>query len=261
MEVLKRDFSATDLEATLRESSVEFAISVQAQQCLEETEHLLAIADNNSSIVGVVGWVDLRSPDVGQQLDQFVNRPFFKAVRHVVQDEPDDRFILGESFNRGITEVTRRGLSYDILIFARQLPASIEFVDRHPNQVFVLDHIAKPTILSSQWDAEWEFGVRELAKRSNVFCKFSGVATEVRDADWDASTIRRYWDVALEAFGAMRLMYGSDWPVCLLRTAYRRWCDVVGEFASELSPDEQKHFWQENARSAYRLEMPALSDS
>jgi L-fuconolactonase len=140
------------------------------------------------------------------------------------------------------------------LVYAHQLKAAIEFVDRHPTQRMILDHIAKPSISFNQFDQDSSTGFREVARRENVWCKFSGVATEVRDPEWTLHTVRPYWEAALDAFGTDRLMYGSDWPVCLLRTDYLRWVDVVTELASELSPSQQSAFWYENAAKAYRLE-------
>jgi L-fuconolactonase len=176
-----------------------------------------------------------------------------KGIRHVVQDEPDDRFLLGNAFNDGVRELYRCGLVYDLLIFAKQLPAAIEFVDLHPDHSMVLDHIAKPTIRANHFDQTWSDNIRELAKRSNVTCKFSGVATEVRDADWSTETIRPYWDVAVEQFTPSRLMFGSDWPVCLLKTDYDRWLKCVRELASDLSSDEQNAIFAGNAIRAYGL--------
>ena len=186
-------------------------------------------------------------------IEKWSHDPHFKAVRHVVQGEPDDDFILGADFNRGVGHLREYGIVYDILIFAKHLPNTIRFVDQHPDQVFVLDHIAKPTIRAARFDDAWATHIRELAKRENVFCKFSGVVTEVRDPTWTLDTIRPYWDVALEAFGSKRLMYGSDWPVCLVMSEYDRWVAAVAELAASLTPDEQADFWGDNARRAYSL--------
>ncbi len=258
--ILQRDYLYEDLAREMQASDVVGVVSVQARQSLLETDALLEIARQNrgvlgvnSGVLGVVGWVPLASPAVADDLDRYADETMLKGVRHVVQDEPDDAFILGAQFNRGVAKLESRGLVYDILIYARQLAPSIEFVDRHPQQMFVLDHIAKPTIQANQFDDSWEEHLRELARRDNVSCKFSGVATEVRDSDWSIESIRRYWDVALESFGPDRLMYGSDWPVCLMRTHYTRWVDVVAELVRELSFDEQANFWRENATRIYRL--------
>ncbi len=253
MAVLRRDFLYPDLQAEMLAREVVGVVSVQARQTIGETYDLLEIAQSNLGVLGVVGWVPLASDSIESELEKLAGQSLLKGVRHVVQDEPDNEFILGTAFNRGVSKLAEVGLVYDILIFARQLQASIKFVDQHPDQAFVLDHIAKPTILEKNFDASWATHLRELGRRENVMCKFSGVATEVRDAQWSIETMRQYWDVALESFGARRLMFGSDWPVCLLRTQYDRWVDVVTELASELSQNEQNFFWHDNAVQAYGL--------
>jgi L-fuconolactonase len=253
MAVLRRDFLFPDLEAEMKPLDVVGVVSVQARQTIQETRDLLQIARTNPGVLGVVGWVPLASDAIANELEKLAGEPLLKGVRHVVQDEPDNEFILGTEFNRGVSMLAESGLIYDILIFARQLQPSIKFVDQHPDQRFILDHIAKPTIVENDFDKRWAADLRELGRRENVTCKFSGVATEVRDSVWSIETIRPYWDVALESFGAKRLMFGSDWPVCLLKTQYNRWVDVVTQLASELSPSEQAAFWYDNAVNAYGL--------
>lgn len=263
MQVLRRDFLAADLHDVARTVGVDGCVSVQARQSLAETEALLEIAQHDPLVLGVVGWVPLAADELCDHLDRLGQSPWLKGVRHVVQDEPDDRFLLGAAFNRGVAELRRYGLVYDVLIYARQLPAAIAFADRHPAQPLVLDHIAKPTI-AAEFDHSWETNVRELAKREHVSCKFSGVVTEIRDSttggdpsqrsDWSIDQIRRYWDVALEAFTPKRLMFGSDWPVCLLRTPYARWVETVRELAGSLSSAEQADLFAGNAISVYNLQ-------
>lgn len=257
MQVLRQDFLLQELRDIAQAVGVDGFVSVQARQSLEETEYLLGMADREPMIQGVVGWVPLAQSDVGDVLDRFVDRDKFKGVRHVVQDEPDDRFLLGEDFNRGISQLRQRGLVYDILIFAKQLAASIEFVDLHPDLEMVLDHIAKPSIRSASFDTQWESNFRELAKRENVTCKFSGIVTEVRDESWSIDTIRPYWDIALEAFTPKRLMFGSDWPVCLLRAEHQLWLETVQELAASLSSDEQADLFANTAIRAYHLSNPS----
>lgn len=252
MLVLKQDFAPEDLQRETHAAGIDRTVAVQARQTLEETRWLIKLAEENEVIRGVVGWVPLAEPGVGEILTDVVQSPWLKGVRHVVHDEPDDRFILGEAFNRGIALLREHDVVYDILIFAKHLKVSIEFVDRHPEQRFVLDHIAKPTI-GEQFDAQWRTELMELAKRPNVDCKFSGVVTEVRTPEWTIDQIRPYWDVAWEAFGAKRLMFGSDWPVCLLRSGYYQWISAVEELADSLSQAEQEAFWAGNAQRAYKL--------
>ena len=253
MSVLKQDFGPSQLLDHSASAGITGVVSVQARQTLEETTWLLDIAKSAEIVRGVVGWVPLRDANVRADIEKLSHDENLKGVRHVVQDEPDDAFILGKEFNEGVSVLKDYGLVYDILIFAKHLPNSIKFVDQHPDQRFVLDHIAKPTVKEAEFDSGWKANMLELAKRENVTCKFSGVVTEVRDEDWSNNTIRPYWDVALEAFGPNRLMYGSDWPVCLLRSSYSRWFETVDRFASELTTQEQQSFWVDNATKAYSL--------
>lgn len=253
MSVLRRDFWSEDLSLLSQDLGVDGFVSVQARQILAETDDLLKLAGTQPLIKGVVGWVDFRSEEVEDQLDRYAGNPKLKGLRHVVQDEPDG-FILGDAFNRGITHLVGRGLVYDVLIFAKQLADSIQFVKQHPQISMVLDHIAKPSVKAGAVDETWEREIRELAKLPNIVCKFSGVATEVTDATWDINTMRPYWDVALDAFSPDRLMFGSDWPVCLLRTEYKRWLDTVKELAGDLSNDEQQQFFGGTAKRIYHLE-------
>lgn len=255
MEVLRRDFGPGDLLREIEPAGIDAVISVQARQTVEETRWLLEIAKDNAMIPAVVGWLPLADPSVEPEIEKWSQHAKLKSLRHVVQDEPDDAFILGADFNRGVSLLQKYGLVYDILIFGKHLTNTISFVDQHPNQSFVLDHIAKPTILASNFDESWKSDLQELARRENVTCKFSGVVTEVRDAGWSVETIKPYWDVALEAFGSKRLMYGSDWPVCLLKSGYGRWVDAVKELCSTLSSSEQEDFWGNNAAAAYRIEV------
>ena len=254
---LKTDFLLPELQQTAAESSIDGFVSVQARQSLQETDDLLAMAETEPLIAGVVGWVPLAAPEIGQTLERLGDQKFLKGVRHVVQDEEDDRFILGTDFNRGVSQLETHNLVYDVLIFAKQLPASIEFVDQHPNLQMVLDHIAKPTITADAFDNAWEMNFRELAKRGNISCKFSGVVTEVRGETWSIDQIQRYWDVALEAFTPDRLMFGSDWPVCLLKTGHTQWLETVQQLASDLSVTERNKIFSTNAIRDYNLDTEA----
>jgi L-fuconolactonase len=253
MDVLARDFAVADLRATAGKFGVTGSIAVQARQTIAETEQLLDIAEADDFVRGVVGWVPLASADLCETLDCWAERRKLKGLRHVVQDEPDDSFLLRDDFNRGVAEALRRGLTYDILIFAKHLPTAAEFVDRHPQARFVLDHIAKPHIAAGEIEP-WRTQMVELARRPNVACKISGVVTEADWSKWSLDSIRPYLDTALEAFGPTRLMYGSDWPVCLLASSYERWVEVVTDWASELSPTEQASFFHGAAETAYQLE-------
>lgn len=253
MAALRRDFLTGELAAVASQNDIAGFVSVQAQQTVAETDALLAMAAESPLIRGVVGWVPLADESIGDVLAAYSDNSWLKGVRHVVQSEPDDQFVLGDAFNRGVAKLEAAGLVYDLLIFARQLPVAIEFVDKHPNLPIVLDHIAKPTIQSAAFDDAWEPHLRELARRDHVQCKFSGVATEVRDAQWSTETIQRYWDVTLDAFTPDRVMFGSDWPVCLLATEYDRWLATVKSLAMSCSEDEQKRILGGNAIRFYGL--------
>lgn len=252
MAAIRRDFLPEDLKPVVASAGIEGVVSVQARQSLLETECLLHLATDYDFIKGVVGWVELASPNVILQLETYSRNPKLKSVRHVIQGEPDDEFILRPDFNQGIRELRRFGLAYDILIFARHLPQTIRFVDTHPEQVFVLDHLAKPRIKSGEVEP-WKRNIRELAQRPNVYCKVSGLVTEADYRAWTEEQLRVYFDVALEAFGPKRLMFGSDWPVCLVACDYARWHAVIGRFTSHLSSAEQARIFGETAVEAYKL--------
>jgi len=253
MSVLQRDFLPEDLKRQIAGLGIDGVVSVQARQSMEETEWLLELAEQHDFIRGVVGWIPLQSEEVQAEIERLSHNDLLKSVRHVVQDEPDDTFLLGEKFNRGVSWLKDYGLVYDILIFARQLPNTVRFVDQHPDQEFVLDHIAKPTIAADNFDHLWAKHFRELAKRPNVTCKFSALVTEVRDLEWTVSSLQPYWDVALEAFTPQRLMFGSDWPVCLLRSPYATWISAVEQLAAQLTATESEQFWHQTATRAYHL--------
>lgn len=249
---LRRDFLVPELEHVMRESGVEGTVAVQARQTTEETEWLLDLAARHSFILGVVGWVPLVAPDVGRHLEHWGQQSKLKAVRHVLHDEPDDFYMLRADFNRGVRMLHGYELAYDILIFERHLPQTIEFVDRHAEQVFVVDHIAKPRIREGML-SPWQERIRELAKRENVYCKVSGMATEADWKTWTADLLRPYFDVVLSAFGPKRLMFGSDWPVLTVAGEYQTWMNTFRSFISELSPDEQESICRGTAIAAYRL--------
>lgn len=252
MSTIRRSFGPRDLAAELKAAGIDGAISVQARQTLDETWQLLQYADENEFVRGVVGWVPLSSPDLNRMLANVAAHPKLKAVRHVVQDEPDPDFILGDHFNRGVAALRPFHLTYDILIFERHLPQTIQFVDQHPGQVFVLDHLAKPRVKDGLV-SPWRENIRELAKRPHVYCKISGLATEGDYRNWTEAQLRQYIDVVLEAFGPKRLMFGSDWPVCLVAVPYGEWVKMVERAIADLSADERERIWSGTAVEAYRL--------
>ena len=254
MATLRNDFGPPELKPLISEAGVDGVISVQARTNREENEFLLGYASENDFIKGVVGYIDLCSENARGELEAFSSEAKFVGVREVLQGMEDDAYCLRDDFNRGVSLLHDFGLVYDILIFHRHLPNAIRFADRHPDQRFVLDHIAKPDIQSSTPDPEWAGNLAELAKRENVSCKISGMVTEVASSiEWDADLLRPYFEVAWEAFGAERLMFGSDWPVCLLRSGYRHWVETVRSWTDSLSDSEQAAFWGETAASCYGL--------
>ncbi len=254
MSVIRRDFLPADLKKEIDAAGIAGVVSVQARQTLEETGWLLDLADQNDFIRAVVGWVPLISPTIGEDLQRLVARPKLRSVRHVLQDEADDNYMLRDDFNRGISQLWRLGLVYDILIFERHLPQTISFVDRHPKQVFVLDHVAKPRIKAGEL-LPWRENIRELARRENVFCKVSGMVTEADWQQWTPEELFRYVEIVLEAFGPDRVMFGSDWPVCLIACGYSRWREVVSGFIKSLSASEQADIMGNTAVRAYGLKM------
>jgi len=239
MRVLARDFLPKDLERELALSELDGSIAVQARQSMAETAWLLSLADECNAIRGVVGWAHIAGPEFPRELEKLWRPEKLKGLRHVVQDEPDDEYLLRPDFNRGIAQLKRLGLVYDILIFERQLPAAIAFVDRHPEQVFVLDHIAKPRVRDRALEP-WRTNIRELARRENVYCKLSGMVTEANWTDWRCADLKPYFDVVLDAFGPKRLMAGSDWPVCCLATTHREWFSTIDELIGGLSVAERE---------------------
>jgi L-fuconolactonase len=254
MSVLRRDFLPEHLCPELQGAGFHGAISVQARQSLEETEWLLDLAESHPLLLAVVGWVPLLSPELEPALERLAARPKLRGVRHVVQSEPDDRFLLRDDFNAGISKLEPYGLVYDILIYERQLPAAIEFVDRHPRQRFVLDHIAKPRIRDGAL-SPWRDRLFEIARRPNVYCKLSGIVTEADFHLWTEAQIRPFLDATLDAFGPQRILFGSDWPVCLAAASHHDWLATVERAIAALSDSEQARILGGTALEAYSLEV------
>lgn len=252
MEAIRRDFLVEDLERTIAAAGIDGTVAVQARQTVEETAWLLELADSHAVLRGVVGWIPLVSPDVCRDLERFAAHPKLKAVRHVLHDERDDFYALRDDFNAGVAQLRPFGLAYDILIFERHLPQAIELVDRHPGQVFIVDHIAKPRIREGSL-SPWRERIRELARRENVYCKLSGMVTEADWRGWTPEGLRPYFEATLEAFGPRRLMFGSDWPVILVASDYQRWAAVVRDYLAPLSEDERNRIMGGTAIEVYRL--------
>ncbi|MFK5922921.1 MAG: amidohydrolase family protein [Verrucomicrobiota bacterium] len=254
MPALKHNFTPADLKPLLKKSSLDGCVTVQARSSLQENDFLLEHAKQNPFIKAVVGWVDLTQPDAAPTLARYSEHEAFKGIRHVLQGETDDAYCLRPDFNRGLSLLHDFGLAYDILIRHHQLPNAIKMVDQHPDQVFILDHLAKPEIKSTTPDPGWVKNIKNLARRGHVFCKISGLVTEVPTSmKWTPDLLRPYFEVALEAFGPQRLMFGSDWPVALLRCNYSDWFQTVSDFSARLTPAEQQALFGHNAARAYRI--------
>ena len=251
MASIRHDFLPADLEPQLEKNGFHGSVLVQVRQTLDETRWLLELAARNSFILGVVGWVDLRSPRLRAELESFAENPKLVGIRHIVQSEPDD-FLLQTDFLRGISMLEEFDLAYDILVYAKHLPIVAEFVKRFPRQRFVLDHLAKPPIKSGAVDL-WARGMRELASFPNVFAKVSGLVTEADWQTWKPEDIRPYLDVVFECFGPRRLMIGSDWPVCTVAASYPRVVNVVKDYLSGYAAEEREAVLGGNAAKFWRL--------
>jgi L-fuconolactonase len=252
MKALRRDFLPKDLMAELAVAGIDGTVAVQARQTLDETRWLLDLADECEAIKGVVGWAPIAGEDFPGVMEEFEHRKKLKGLRHVIQGEPDENYILRADFNAGIEAMQGSGLVYDILIYNRHLPQTIEFVDEYPEQVFVLDHIAKPQIAVGLMDP-WSENLHELALRKNVWCKVSGLVTEADWKKWNVETLRPYLDTVVDAFGPERLMAGSDWPVCLVATEYKAWFELLRGYFAEFSESERDAIFGDTAIKVYGL--------
>ena len=238
----------------LQNAGFDGCISVQARQTREETDFLINLAKENSFIKGVVGWLDLCSERVENDLEEVANLPKVCGLRHIVQDEPNPEFLLRKDFKKGISKLVNYDLCYDILVYPKQLPVTVQFVDAFPNQRFVLDHMAKPCIkdkILSPWDTH----IKMLAQRSNVYCKLSGMVTETTWHKWNPEDFTPYLDVVFEAFGTERLMIGSDWPVCTLSGSYSDVISIFERYIHSFSEDEKENIFGKNAIVFYGLEV------
>jgi L-fuconolactonase len=257
MSALRRDFLPADLRREMERARIDACIAVQARQSLEETRWLLELADEHSFIAGVVGWIDLQADDVVAQLEPFAGHPKLVGVRHIVQGEPDDRFMLRSAFCRGMSHLDDLNLTYDILIYPRHLPVAAELASRFRRQRFVLDHLAKPDVRSGEI-VQWERGLQRLAEFPNVFCKLSGLVTEADWSRWTADQLRPYLDVAFDAFGAYRLLVGSDWPVCTVAADYERTLAVIDQYLVNRPEAEREAVMGGNAERFWNLKAGEL---
>jgi L-fuconolactonase len=253
MESLRRDFLLDDLKSATIGSGVTESIVVEVERTLEETAWLTSLANQDSLIGGVVGWAPLTDPSVEREIEKLASLPKLKGIRFPIHDEPDNLFVLRKDFNRGISSMKQFDLKFDLLIFEHHLPQTCEFVDMHPGQIFILDHIGKPRIRDREF-SPWRENIRELAKRENVFCKLSGMVTEADWVEWDDHVLAPYFDTVLEAFGPHRLMFGSDWPLVTLASTYERWMESVRTAVQGFSEAEQESIFWKTAVEAYGLE-------
>lgn len=252
MQVIRKDFLPLDLQPILEEHSIDGCVAVQANQSETETAFLLQLAEENEFIKGVVGWVDLVAEDLKDRLSHYSKNPYFKGVRHIAQGEADDYF-LRKDVQKGIEQLAQFDLTYDILIYGHQLPAAFELVRLFPKQKFVVDHIAKPKI-SEGLDITYKRNIEKMASFSNASCKLSGMVTETTEMTWVKSDFTPFMDLIFSAFGTDRVLYGSDWPVCLLTATYQEQLSIVQSYISTFSDDEQTKIMGGNAINFYDLE-------
>jgi L-fuconolactonase len=254
MSAIRRDFLPGDIAFELEDNQIDATIAVQADQSEEETKFLLELAEGNRRVAGVVGWVDLRSVHVEQRLEHFSKSEKLRGVRQIAQAELDDRFLVHPDFVRGVSHLQKFQLTYDILIYPRQMPAAIELVGKLPDQKFVVDHLAKPDIKGKKFEP-WATRMRELASSPNVYCKLSGMVTEADWKNWKLPDFEAYLDVVFEAFGGERLMFGSDWPVCLVAANYAHVKDIVVSYVDRNAPVLKSAIFGGNAARFYQIEM------
>lgn len=251
---IKRDFLPHDLEPTLSSASVHGTVAVQARTTLEETRWLLELAQQHEWIKGVVGWMPWEQTDALNLVSEMPGFEWLKGMRILIQGG-DPKVLEGEALNANVAELTSANLACDLLLTGDQLPAIIPFVRRHPEQRFILDHCAKPHICDDHFDFRWACQMNVLAKFSNVSCKVSGLVTEVNSRTWSIHSMQKYWEQVSNCFGAKRLLFGSDWPVCLSRIGYREWLGLLNKWVEEYDTEEQAAFWAGNAIRLYRLKM------
>ena len=252
MKIIQRDFLPNDLQPVLIQNGISGSVVVQSDQSKEENEFQLRNADGNDFIKGVVGWVNLTSEDIDDQLSGLSHHKKLKGFRHVLQAEPDPAFMLQDNFLRGISHLKKYNFTYDILIFPKHLTYAKELVSTFPDQRFVIDHLAKPYIKNQVID-DWKKDLAAIAQLENVSCKISGMVTEADWKLWKKEDFKPYLDVAFEVFGSKRILFGSDWPVCLVAASYEKMMSIVEDYISGFTQQEQTDFWSGNAISFYNL--------
>ena len=249
---IRRDFLPNDLKPELDRHHIDGCVAVQASQSEQETKFLLDLAARYDFIFGVVGWVDLRSEHLEDRLVYYDQFPKLVGMRHIVQDEPDLNFLLRPEFVRGVRLLSAYHLTYDILIYENQLPIAAKFAAKLPETRLVLDHLAKPKIAKQERSA-WQANIRSLAALPQVYCKLSGMVTEADWTHWQPDDLTPYLDTVVEAFGVDRLMYGSDWPVCLLAASYHKVIESIDQYFRSFSSEEREKIYGKNAINFYQL--------
>jgi L-fuconolactonase len=252
MSVIQKDFFPNDLKPVLQQNGFDGCVAVQASQSEEETHFLISLASENDFVKGVVGWIDLQADTVEERLEEYKSIPVVKGFRHVLQGEPQRDLMLKPEFKRGVKALQQYGLTYDILIFPDQVNFSNELVAGFPEQKFVIDHVAKPYIKRKEID-EWKRDMKNIAKHENVYCKISGMVTEADWKTWKKEDFKPYLDVVVNAFGTNRILFGSDWPVCLVAASYQEMLAIVKDYFASFSKDEQEQFFGLNAIRFYNL--------
>ena len=251
MQVLKKNFLPENLKPILIDNGIDGCISVQADQSYQETEFLLKCASNNKFIKGVVGWVDLCSPNLEKKLEKYTSDKIFKGVRHIVQSESPE-YLLRKDVQSGISKLSKFNLTFDLLVTPIQLQSAIKLVKIFPNQKFVLDHIAKPRI-SEPLNKTWVNDIINLSKYSNVFCKISGLVTETKGYNFSETDFLPFLDVIFKYFGFDRIMYGSDWPVCLLAADYKKVLEIISNYLMGYDSKIREKIMGTNAKIFYNL--------
>ncbi|PKA96540.1 L-fuconolactonase [Flavobacteriaceae bacterium MAR_2009_75] len=254
MAQIRRDFLPADLKPIYETHNIDGCVAVQADQSLEETDFLINLAGANDLVKGVVGWVDLKSKKIAADLDRYSHQKILKGWRHIVQGEKDHNFLLRPDFLNGISLLKNYDYTYDILVFPHQLGAVLEFVKKFPNQKFVIDHMAKPYVKDGFFDG-WAVLMKEIGKHENVFCKLSGMITEADYSTWTVEQLKPYINVVMQAFGSSRVMFGSDWPVCMVAGTYTHVLKIITDYISTFNAEEQNRIMGGNAIEFYNIKM------
>ena len=252
MSVIQRDFLPADIQPLLQKNNFEGSVLVQVNQSEKENDFFLQLASENDFIKGVVGWIDLLADNAGKRLEYYSTVKKMKGFRHILQGEPDEQFMLREKFKKGISLLNKYNFTYDVLVFPNHLKYAKQLINEFPEQKFVIDHLAKPYIKDKQI-GEWKNGIEAIAEHENVYCKISGMVTEADWKHWERKDFIPYIDAVVESFGTGRIMFGSDWPVCLVAASYAEVLGIVQDYFSSFSKGEQENFFRNNAIKFYNL--------